>query len=220
MQYKVVSQPKDLVFKDYYKPFIEKDKPSWAKHCLLHVPIPKFEQLVKDNTAAKLDIFSINDAIFNEIFVRFSDLDFTPDLFFTNAGDLQNWQNFHIHAIAEARVNLQYWGIFEGFLEKAYGKTLTFGYETFPVAVIEGTRSFTDFRSDKVYAVDISSQVIENCNVSYSSLVKTINFLINELQQKPAEMGTLVIIPKNNSYQVVYILKPTIEKYSLSEINL
>ena len=84
----------------------------------------------------------------------------------------------------------------------------------FSYAIVEGTRSLKDditknFYSDKAYAIDISSAVINENTISYNSLLKAIDDVIQHLQKEPFEMGTLVLIPERGSYRVIYILKPT-----------
>ena len=206
MNKKIVS----LVFKNFYEPFNEKDQPFWEQHCLLYYPIPEFNSFRANNPQSKLDISLIGEDKFNEIFTRFSQLNFVPEIIFSNMGDLQNWSNFHIHAIAGKKLpDRNNWSIFDIFLTIEYITKPISAEKSFPIAELEGSRSFSDSRVDKVLAIDISSEVIKDSQINYTSLIATIEMLTGLLQEQPYEKGTISFIPINNGYRVVYIIKPT-----------
>ncbi len=197
-----------LDFIDKHDPYTD---PLWEKHCLLHIPKTEFAQFSKDNPGKKLNILDIGQQRFNEILDRFSELKFDPRLLFSNSGDLQNWANFHIHAIAGSRLteNGKQWSAIDDFENITYPHRLKIAGSSFRYAEVQGTRSFDDLRQDKVLAIDISYAVITEYGISYDLLVKMIDSLITELQKEPYEMGTTVIIPKGATYKILFLIKKT-----------
>lgn len=196
-----------LEHKDYFHPYNENDKPSWQTHHLFHIPKTEFAEFNKVEPNTKLNIMDIGQERFQQLLEEFSKLDFTPDLIFSNSGDLQGWKNFHIHAIKGERINPDFWSIFDTFKELNFSKSFKISAHTFHYAVTRGTRSFQDKRKDSVYVVDISPEVIKNNTIHYNSLKETIMSLVNSFQHEPLEMGTIVFVPEGNLYKVYYILK-------------
>jgi len=200
-----------LEYKDYYNPYNENDKPSWKTHRLFHIPKTEFAEFNKANPNNKLNILDISEARFNELVTQLSKLDFTPDVIFSNSGELQGWKNFHIHAIQGERINPEVWSIFDNFKDLDFSKHITINSNSYDYATVSGTRSFQDQRTDLVCVVDISLTVLKNNTIDYKSLKETIPYIISSFQKHPFEMGTLVLVPNAGSFKVYYVLKPNLD---------
>lgn len=183
---------------------------SWAQHIVINIPEAEFNTYKAKNPQVVWNITTLNKNRFNELFARVEELPFKPDFLFSNIGELQNWKNFHIHAVAGMRTNAGFWSVLDNIHRVKFSEEMHLFGQDWPYTLLSGTRSFKDHRIEEVYAIDITDGVTKFFNrnkINYRELVHVLHKFTAALQTQPYEEGTLVLIPQQNAYKVIYILR-------------
>ena len=169
---------------------------QWAQH--LSIPFP-FKNLL----TAHPDNFS-------HVLRSIADAPFKPDLALIRHEPIARQQlPVEVELIALPRIQGSDWTILDTLKQKAFHSRISLHGIVYPTEILVWNRQSS---AEPIHAFDLSDQTTTGKGlIMQMHLQEHINTLHTSLQKKPLEAGHLALIPRDGGYQVVYLIRLTLE---------